>query len=117
MTLDTVADESRKRMADGVARAPSRLRSGDGKIWCYGDALGTIFLLACFCALLPTFRFLFSLLVFFLHPGMFVFSVSLRLCSSNLLRSASAYFIVHFLSACCIIFTVPHLGTLLFFIV
>ena len=39
VTLDTVADESRKKMADGVARkVPSRLRSGDGKICCYGDA-------------------------------------------------------------------------------
>ena len=59
VTLDTVADEYRKKMADGVARSPSRLCSRDGKISCYGDALSTIFLLACFCALLPTFRFSF----------------------------------------------------------
>ena len=58
VTLDTVADESRK-MADGVSRSPSRLCSRDGNICCYGDALSTISLLACFCALLPTFRFSF----------------------------------------------------------
>ena len=59
MTLDTVADESRKKMADGVPRSPSRLCSRDGKICCYGDALSTFFLLACVSALLPTFRFSF----------------------------------------------------------
>jgi len=115
VTLDTVADESRKKMADGVARSPSRLCSRDGKICCYGDALSTIFLLACFCALLPTFRFSFlSFRIFFLHPGMFIFFVSLRLCSSHLLLSASTYFIVRVLSAC-VICTLPHLGILLFF--
>ena len=94
VTLDTVADESRKKMADGVARSPSRLCSRDGKICCYGDALSTIFLLACFCALLPTFRFSFYFSLFsyfFLHPGMFIFFASLRLCSSHLLLSASTY--------------------------
>ena len=116
VALDTVADESRKKMADGVARSPSRLRSRDGKICCYGDALSTIFLLACFCALLPTFRFSFSFLIFFVHPGMFIFFVSLRLCSSHLLLRASTYFIVRVLSGCCVICTLPHLGILLFFI-
>ena len=52
-------------MADGVARSPSRLRSRDGKICCYGDALSTMFLLACFCALLPTSRFSFFFSYFF----------------------------------------------------
>ena len=113
--LDTVADESRKKMADGVARSQSRLCSRDGNICCYGDALSTIFLLAWFCGLLPTFRFSFlSFLIFFLHPSMFIFFVSLRLCSSHLLLSASTYFIVRVLSAC-IICTLPHLGILLFF--
>ena len=51
-------------MADGVARSPSRLCSKDGKICCYGVALSTIFLLAFFGTVLPTF------LIFFLHPGM-----------------------------------------------
>ena len=102
VTLDIVADESRKKMADGVARSPSWFCSRDGKIFRYGDALSTIFLLPCFCALLPTFRFsfIFSLFsYFFLHPGMFIFFVSLRLCSSNLLLlSATTYFIVRVLS-------------------
>ena len=67
VTLDTVADESRKKTADGVARSPSRLCSRDGKICCYGDALSTIFLLACFCALLPTFRFPFFFSFLFIY--------------------------------------------------
>ena len=46
MILDTVADESRKKMADGVARSASRFWSRDGKNRCYGDALRTIFLRA-----------------------------------------------------------------------
>ena len=71
--------------------------------------------LACFCALLPTFRFSsLSFLTFFLHPGMFIFFVSFRLCSSHLLLWASTYFIVHVLSAC-VSCTLPHLGILLFF--
>ena len=84
-----------------------------GKICCYGDALSRIFSLACFCALLPSFRFSF-LSYFFLHPGMFLFFVSLRLCGSHLLLSASTYFIVRALSAC-VICTLPHLGIILFF--
>ena len=66
--------------------------------------------LACFCALLPIFRFSF-LLFFSLHPGMFIFFVSLRLCSSHLLLSATTYFIVRVHSAC-VICTQPHLGIL-----
>ena len=117
MALDTVADESRKKMADGVARSPSRLCSRDGKICCYGDALSTIFLLAFVpCFLLFVFRFSFlSFLIFFLHPGMFIFFVSLRLCSNHLLLSASTCFIVRVLSAC-VICTLTHLGILLFYI-
>ena len=57
VTLDTVADESWKKMADGVARSASRLCDRDGKTCCSGDALSTIFLFAFICALLPTFRF------------------------------------------------------------
>ena len=65
-------------------------------------------LLACCCALLPTFRFSFFVyfLVFFLHPGMFIFFLSLRLCSSHMLLSASTYFVVRVLSAC-VICTLP----------
>ena len=46
---------------------------------------------------------------------MLLFFVSLRLCSSHLLLSASTYFIVRVLSACAICI-LPHLGILLFFI-
>ena len=42
-----------------MARTPSRLFSRDRKICCYGDVVSTIFLLVCFCALLPTCRFSF----------------------------------------------------------
>ena len=119
VTLDTVADESRKKMADGVATSPSRLCIRGGKICCYGNALSTIFLLACFCALLTTLRFSFffsflSFLIFSLHPGMFILFVPLRLCSSHLLLSAGAHLIVRALSAC-VICTLPHLGIVLFF--
>ena len=60
------------------------------------------------------FSFLFIFLFFSLHPGMFIF-VSLRLCSSHLLLSASTYFILHVISAR-VICTLPHLGILLVFI-
>ena len=113
VTLDIVADESRK-MADGVARSLSRLCSRDGKIFCYGDTLSTIFLLLCRASYFSFFVFFsFFSFLFPLHPGMFIF-VSLRLCSSHLLLSASTYFIVRVLSAC-VICTLPHLGILLFF--
>ena len=106
-------------MADGVARSPSRHCSRDGKIsCCHGDALSTIFLLVFVpCFLLFVFRFSFtciSFLLFSLHPGMFIFFVSLRLCSSHLLLSASTYFIVRVLSAC-VVCTLPHIEILLFF--
>ena len=97
--------------------SPSRLCSRDEKICCYGDALSTIFLLAFVpCFLLFVFRFYFLCFNIFLHPGKFIFFVSLRLCSSHLLLSASTYFRVRVLSACCVIRTLPHLGILSFFI-
>ena len=120
MTLDTVADESRKKMSDGVARSPCRLCSRDGKICCYGDALSTIFLLACFCALLPTFRFsfIFSFLFFLsLHHGMFIsfcpFVCAAAICYSQ--QVPGTYFIVRVISACCVICTLPHHGIICFF--
>ena len=64
VTLDTVADESRKKIADGVARSPSRLCSRDGKI-CYGDALSTILLLLCLATYFSFFVFLFFLFLSF----------------------------------------------------
>ena len=36
MTRDSVADERKKKMADGVTRSPTRLCSRDGKIGYYG---------------------------------------------------------------------------------
>ena len=74
--------------------------------------------LACFvpCFLLYVFRFPFLFVLLFLHPGMFIFFVSLRLCNSHLLLSARAYFIVRVLSACCVTCTLPHVGILSFFI-
>ena len=91
MTLDTVADESRKKMADGVAtsskkmadgvtRSPARLCTRDGKI-CYSmDALSTIFLL--FLCLAS--YFFYFLLPYTRYRGMFI-SFVLRLRSSHLL--------------------------------
>ena len=70
VTLDTVADGSRKKMADGVARSPSRLCSRDGKICCYGDALSTIFLLLC---LASYFSFFFSFFSYFFPASRYVY--------------------------------------------
>ena len=87
-----------------MARSPSRLCSRDGKICCNGDALSMTFLLAFVpCFLLFVFRFSFHFFIFiFLHPGVFTLFVSLPLCSSHLLLSASTYFIVRVISACVI---------------
>ena len=63
VTLDTVAVESRK-MADGVARSPSRFCSRDGKICCYGDVWRRLGydLFACLLLCLASY---FSFFVFF----------------------------------------------------
>ena len=74
-------------------------------------------LLLCLASNFSFFVFLFFLFFFFsLHLGMFISFVSHRLRSSHLLLSASTYFIVGVLSACCVICTLPHLGINLFFI-
>ena len=82
---------------------------------------GIHILLACFCALLPSFRFsfFFSLLLFFfsLHPGMFIFFVSRLLCSSHLLLSASRYFMVRVLSACENLYPTPSWNSFVFLFV
>ena len=83
-----------------------------GKICCYGDAMSTIFLLA----FVPCFSFSLSFPIFSLHPGMFIFLVSLRLCSIHLVLSASTYFIVRVLPAC-VMCTLPYLGIALFLFV
>ena len=66
------------------------------------STMSTFFLLLCLASYVSFFFFLlFSyFLIFSLHAGMFIFSVSLRLCSSHLLLSASTYFMVRILSAC-----------------
>ena len=74
--------------------------------------LGLVYCFFLPCFLLFVFRF--SFLFFSLHPGMFIFFVSLCLCSSHLLLSANTYFMVRVLSAWAIC-TLPHLGILLFF--
>ena len=58
MTLDTVADESRKKMANGVTRSPgSALQQRRGSFGTV-DALSTIFLLLCVTSYLAYFSFL-----------------------------------------------------------
>ena len=109
VTIGTVADESRKKMADGVVTSPSRLCSRDGKICCYGDALSTIFLLACFCVLVPTFRYSFFFSYFFPSiPACFIFFVSLRHCCSKKSATLSKYVFFSTCSSClCRLYPTP----------
>ena len=71
VTLDTVADESRKKMAD-VTRSTSRLCRRDGKIYCYEDALSiNLFcLLLCFASY---FSFFLSFLIRLFPPSRYVY--------------------------------------------
>ena len=81
-----------------------------------GDALSTIFLLAFVpCFLLFVFRFSFLFFVF-LHPGMFIFSVPLRLCSSHLLLSASTVFYCKCSFCLCHLYPTPSRNSFVFFI-
>ena len=66
------------------------------------------------CFLLFVFRCSF-LFFFSLHPGMLIFFVSLRLCSSHLLLSASTYFIVRVLSALCHLYPTPSRNYFIFY--
>ena len=105
-------------MADGgVARSPSRLCGREGKICCYGDALSTIFLLAGFCALLPTCRFSFFLFFLFLFFPASRYFYLLRVPSSVQQPSAtlSKYVFYSTCSSACVICTLPHPGITLFF--
>ena len=77
---------------------------------CYGDALSTIFLLACFCALLPTFRFLFFPFLFFSCNPVCLSSSCLFACAAICYSQQ-----VRVLSACCVICTLRHLGILFVF--
>ena len=118
MTLHIVADGSRKKMADGVARSTSRFCSRDGKSCCYGDALSTMFLLAFFCAVLPTFRFssfLFFRFIFF-PASRYVYII--RALSSVQQPSATlSKYVIYSTCSFCLCHLYPtHLGILLFFI-
>ena len=77
VTLDTVADEGRSKMADGMTRSPAKLCIRDGKI-CFYERLEYDFLLVhCFLHYLSSFAFSLYVSIFF---------VFLCLCrSSNLL--------------------------------
>ena len=122
VTLYTVADESRKKMADGVARSASRLCRRDGKICCCGDALSTIFLLALFCALLPTFRFSFFFSYFFpCIPLYYVHLLRVPSCVQQPSATLSKYVfytevVVRVLSACVSFVPYPISEILLFFL-
>ena len=106
MTLDTVADESRKKeKAYGVTWSPAQYCSRDEKLCNYGR-LEYDFLAFVHCFLLSSFSPCLSRYVYLRVPS--------SGHSSHLLLSASAYFVVRFLSAC-VICTLPHLGILLFF--
>ena len=81
MILDTVADESRNKMVDGVTRSPARLcRSRVGKI-CYYERLEYDFLLSCLAS-----YFSYFLLP---YPGMFRVPSSVQQQSSATVLSAS----------------------------
>ena len=82
MTLDAVADESWKKMADGVARSASRLRSSDVKDLLLWRRLEYVFL-ACLLAFVPCFL-LFVFRVFFL---------SFFLCESRYTYLTSCLFV------------------------
>ena len=69
--------------------------SRDGKICCYGDALSTTFLLACFCALHPTFRF--SFFSYFFPASRYVYLLSVPSSVQQASATLSKYV---FYSAC-----------------
>ena len=114
VTLDTVADESRK-MADSVARSSSRLGSRDRKIACYGDALSTIFMLACICDMLPTFRFSFFLFFSCISVCFFIFLVSFYLSVQKPFDTLSKYVFYSTCSFCLFhLHPTPSLNSLFF---
>ena len=110
VTLDTVVDESRKKMADSVTRSTARLgfEAETGSIVTM-DALNTFSLLLCLAScwyqvLVPISPSL---------SGMFLLFVFLALCSGHLLRTLSNSY-----DKCsCVIRILPHLGIALFLFV
>ena len=96
--IDTVADESRKKMADGMAWSPARLCSRDGKINYYGR-LEYEFLAFVLCNLLFSFSPPLSLYVYLLRVPSYVQQSSVTL---------SKY--VFYSSCSCVICIMTHLG-------
>ena len=88
MTLDTVVDKSKGPPVGFVAQTGSFVSM---------DALSTIFLLLCLAT-----RFSYFLLP---YPGMFLFFVLLRLCSSHLLLPIQQ--VVGVLSSCVVFCILP----------
>ena len=107
VTLDTVADESRNKMADGVTRSPARLVAESGRFVTM-NALSTI---SCFCALLPTF-----LIFSFLIPVCFIFFVFLRLGSSSHLLLLYSQQVRIYSTCSCVMCILPHLRNPVFLI-
>ena len=73
VTLDTVADESRKKMGDGVARSPTRLCSRDGKILLLWRRLEYDFLASLLLCLASYFSFFFSSFSYFFPASRYVY--------------------------------------------
>ena len=98
VALDTAVDGSRKKMAGSVTRFPARLCSRNWNLsyhGCLDWVLGRPWVLfSCWFALLPTFSSKYYFLLF-LYPGIFLFLVLLRLCSSRLLLSSKYVFLCH----------------------
>ena len=100
-----------------VARSPSRLCSRDGMIFCYGDALSTIFLRVCVRALLPTFRFSFfsSFVSYFFRASRYFYLLRVSSSVQQQSDTVSKYIFYSTCSFCLLcICTLPHLGILLF---
>ena len=93
VALDTAVNESRKKMAASVTRSPGRFCSRDGKL--YHGRLEYDFHAFCLASYLSYFLLA--------QPGMFLFFVLLRLCSSHLLLSSK-----YSSTCCCVIRILPH---------
>ena len=113
-TRDSVANESRKKMGKMVWQGP-RLGfvAETGRFVAMGTSrVRFSCLLLC---LASYFSFFLSLLTFSLHPGMLIFLVSLRLCSSHLPLSASMFFIARVLSVLFNLYPTPSRISLVFY--
>ena len=117
----TVADESRKKMADNsVTRSPTRFRSRDGKI-CY--CVWTPWVrFSCFCGLLPTFLiFSFLIPVCLLRVPSSVQQPSWATLSEYIVYTYQVYYSIYVcmhirVLSSCVISILPHLRIPLFFV-